>query len=501
MPKPAKGELTWTAEGPVARITLQGRERESYLLSACRKPAEAEERRTLLASIAQRFRRVGVIGTREARELLKTIASAPPALLPAALQVAGELAGGVIAPGERSKAPKFRDVGKDWTSGELHKLYPDHVGSKDADLDGTRLGELYDIDLGGIALGDVPVDEFTLDHGLEAMRKLPARAKRPATRKQYAQLLNRVLALAVYPCRYIAANPLPKGFVPKVGKPPAFTYLYPNEDAALLAKRPLPLCRRMLWGFLSREGCRSGEAVALRVGIDVDLERGAVRLDKNKTDDARAWALDSGVVRALKAYVELRKAKRGDYLFVDEDGRPFENDKLAEKLRADLKAAEVDRVELHEDGENTRKMRAHDLRGTFVTLSLANGRTEAWVQDRTGHTTSAMLNRYRRAARSASELGLGALRPLDTAIPELRLPSDYPANELSGEHDEDEVSRIVHQAEVAEPADAADSKSVSRKGVRVQVSPSARKRARCNCRRGGREGCRLTCGFSSGSCG
>ncbi|HMI83066.1 MAG TPA: DNA integration/recombination/inversion protein, partial [Polyangiaceae bacterium] len=64
-------------------------------------------------------------------------------------------------------------------------------------------------------------------------------------------------------------------------------------------------------------------------------------------------------------------------------------------------------------------LRAHDLRGTFVTLSLANGKTETWLMDRTEHTTSAMLNRYRPAARSASELGLGPLLPLSAAIPEI----------------------------------------------------------------------------------
>jgi integrase len=79
-------------------------------------------------------------------------------------------------------------------------------------------------------------------------------------------------------------------------------------------------------------------------------------------------------------------------------------------------------------------MRVHDLRGTFVTLSLANGRTETWVQDRTGHTPSAMLNRYRRAARSATELGLGPLRPLQLALPELRLPSDYRESTDTGRH-------------------------------------------------------------------
>src|SRR5882672_3426670 len=67
------------------------------------------------------------------------------------------------------------------------------------------------------------------------------------------------------------------------------------------------------------------------------------------------------------------------------------------------------------------RLRAHDLRGTFVTLSLANGKTETWVMDRTGHQSSGMVNEYRQAARSAAELNLGPLAPLDEAIPELAL--------------------------------------------------------------------------------
>lgn len=62
----------------------------------------------------------------------------------------------------------------------------------------------------------------------------------------------------------------------------------------------------------------------------------------------------------------------------------------------------------------------HGLRRTFVTLALANGRYEAWVQDRTGHRSSVMVNRYRRAARSVTELGLGWLAPLCEASPELK---------------------------------------------------------------------------------
>jgi integrase len=65
-------------------------------------------------------------------------------------------------------------------------------------------------------------------------------------------------------------------------------------------------------------------------------------------------------------------------------------------------------------------LRAHDLRATFVTISLAQGKSETWVTDRTGHKSSIMLYRYKRAARTHAEAELGALAPLHEAIPELR---------------------------------------------------------------------------------
>ncbi len=331
----------------------------------------------------------------------------------------------------------FATLAGKWTDGSLAREYPDHVGKKKtADLDEARVQWICWVAIApGLKFGDLPLSAVTLDHAQTVMRNLPNTTKKPATRRQYAQVIHRVLELAVFPCRLLEASPLPRGFMPKIGKSPKYPYLYPLEDAALLGHAPTPLGRRVLCGFLSREGCRSGEAVALQIGVDVDLELGTVRLDVNKTDDPRAWALDAGVARALRAYVKLRGAKRGDFLFVDEDGQPFDHDKLAGQLRADLEAAGVDRHELFNAGENTGKLRAHDLRGTFVTLNLANGKTETWISDRTGHGSSIMINRYRRSARTAAELGLGPLHQLDAAIPELAAiaaqggPESGPASE------------------------------------------------------------------------
>ena len=313
----------------------------------------------------------------------------------------------------------FRQLGEHWTSGKLHREFPDHVKGKDGAQDASRLAKLCAIDVGGIALGDVPLAHFTIDHAERAMAQLPGSAKRPGSRRQYVQVLHRVLVLAVYPCRLIPANPLPKGFVPKSGKPPAYPYLYPAEDEALMGGAgKVPLSRRVLFGFLAREGCRIGEAAALTFA-DLDLERGAVTLDENKTDDARAWALDPGVVVALRAWRAQRGAESTDRVFVDEHGRPLPSESLADVLRADLQAVGVDRKELLTAGTNRQPLRVHDLRGTFITLSLANGKTETWVADRTGHTSSNMINRYRRAARSAGELELGPLLPLEQVVPEL----------------------------------------------------------------------------------
>jgi hypothetical protein len=226
--------------------------------------------------------------------------------------------------------------------------------------------------------------------------------------------------------RLIKVSPIPRGFLPKLGPGKAKGWLYPSEDRTLLASPAVPLAWRVLYGFLHREGPRFSEAAALDLA-DVDLERGAVKLDENKTDDPRAWALSPGVAPTLAAWIAHREKATGKRLartaplFVDEKGARVTGDgiDLAKQFRAHLGAAGIDRAELFERTASRVHIRLHDTRATFVTISLANGRSETWVADRTGHRSSTMINKYRRAARTAEELGLGELARLDAAIPEL----------------------------------------------------------------------------------
>jgi integrase len=262
----------------------------------------------------------------------------------------------------------------------------------------------------GGKFGDLPIAELRLEHCERVMSALPRELSR-SSRRHTGQVMHRVLGLAVYPLRLIVANPLPRGFLPKQGSTRAKSYLFPDEDRQLLSCVDVPLDHRMLYGFLAREGMRKSEALRL-TWRDLNLARGMVRLDSNKTDEPRAWALSLDVVRAL----QLWRVMRPETTLVFDVSQPA---RLALAFRKHLQLAHVHRTELFEKTKLRLPIRLHDLRATFVTVHLAHGKSETWIADRTGHKSSQMINTYRRQARTWVELGIDALAPLDAAVPEL----------------------------------------------------------------------------------
>jgi integrase len=235
----------------------------------------------------------------------------------------------------RQGAVTFRRLGERWTSGELARQYPDHVKAKRSAYDDRCRLEKHVYP----HVGAVPIDGFELDHAEKVMSKLPSDPSAATTRRHVAQLMTRILGMAVFPLRLIKASPIPRGFLPKPAPAKALPYLYPDEDRALMGCVDVAFCWRIFYGFLDREGPRTSEVIGL-VLDDVDLVRGAVTLDTNKTDDPRACALLPGNVRALRPMVALRERAlgrklRGDEpVFVDEDGGPIQDQHLADRLRA-----------------------------------------------------------------------------------------------------------------------------------------------------------------------
>ena len=291
-------------------------------------------------------------------------------------------------------------------------VYADPVTKRELDFYNPFPGSLVPFQ---IALRD-----FSVAHAKQGMAAIPD-GRLPATRRHYAELISRVLGLAAWPCEIIARPPLPRGFLPRVGKRPAFDYLRPNEDVQLLACTAIPFNDRLLYGVLAREGLRLGEARWLR-WRHLDLAHGVLRLDTSKTGESRVWALSEDVARTFQA-IGLGHHP-DDPVFPGTDnvsGRKVAGGRKAAALfREHLTLAGIDRVELFERSKHRRPIRVHDLRATFITVGLAQGRSEAWICDRTGHRSSQMVNAYRRAARTATELGLGPLLPLDECLPELR---------------------------------------------------------------------------------
>jgi integrase len=239
-----------------------------------------------------------------------------------------------------------------------------------------------------------------------------------ASRRHVAQLLVRLIHLATYPPRLRAASPIPRGWLPKLRKKVNYPILLPAEDAALLRETAIPVNRRLIYGFLHREGLRRGDAERMR-WRQIDLAFGTLRIESDKTDHGRMFLLDPGVTAALNAWRTLKGGVGfDDLVFTDAEGKLPDMDHLTAQLRRDLQTAGVTRRELFEAHGNWGRLNVHTLRHSYVTRSLARGVPEDTVRQRTGHLSNE-LRRYREFANSIAELKLEDLLPLNEAIPEL----------------------------------------------------------------------------------
>ncbi len=323
--------------------------------------------------------------------------------------------------GTISEHMTFRQLGEMWTTGKLAGQFPWYVkAKKSADDDESRL-RLYVY----AHLGDVPLREFAPPGGLALAQRVMAALPSPdefsqASARHVAQTIHRVLGLAVYPLQILPVHPLPRGFLPKPSKDKAKTYVYPDEDVRLMRCTAVPLVERLFYGFLAREGSRVGEVRAVQL-YEFDLDHGWGHLDETKNGKPKDWPLHQGTVVALKRYRDRLMGSKHPHahVFAKEDGSLLDEYALAENLRDRLKLAGVQRPQLYLRNEHRLALRAHDLRASFVTVALANGKTESWVADRTGHLSSQMINRYKRWARGHQEQNLGDWVPLCDAIPEL----------------------------------------------------------------------------------
>lgn len=454
-----------------ARVSVGGKQK-SKLLPLATDEASALARAAVLASLVAMLREAEQ--TEYVETTIKKAAAATDAQLARIVETVHGICAGVLVPKRAAAgspvASRFRDVARAWTSGDLAKKYPDHVKAKrTADGDAYTLAHVVEVDVGGAKFGDLPLPAIRLEHVDAVMASLPA-ALQPATRRQYLQAIRKVLGYGVAPLRLLTANIITKEHMPRAHRKLAKGQLRPAEEASVCGCTKAPLLDRLVLGFCHREGTRTGEAVALE-WTDINLALGTVDLDENKTDEPRTWVLGDDVRRALEAWRKRNPEAR--YVFGGD--APHNVHKLAERLRRYIGAeyANVARSELLERSAARIPLRAHDTRGAFITRALACGQTETWVTDRTGHKSSQMVYNYKQTARTEAALGLGWWAPMDRAIPELaaEVAADPKGTSQGGGSNPLES---LDKGRSGGMADAPDSKSGSRKGVWVQVPPSAR---------------------------
>jgi integrase len=402
-----------------ARVTVAPQRRQEVSLSWAASLDLAQERAHALQGLVNRLREAGEDTWID--KVLEIGAPADPGKLAELTGYVDEIVKGKIVRADNPAGPvTFKSFAERWTTGDLAALYPDHIEVKASVVDDVeRLTKHVYPHVGGVALA-----MFTREHADSVMAKLSPALKR-GTRRQVAQLINRILNLAAFTSA-IKASPLPRGWLPKAPKPEATAKesLLPSEEAKLLAGRNavgvvvVPLAYRVAYAFLHREGMRKGEAARL-TWADVDLVKGLVSLDENKTDRPRSWVLNPGVLRVLERWKNLApKTKAGDPVVPG-----IEWDKLAPHYRAHCEAVGIDRARLFQVKANKLRLRAHDMRAFFITAGMFAGRDALWITDRSGHTTLGMLRTYERDVRRWRELEEA---PVDaaTAIPELAGSAD-----------------------------------------------------------------------------
>lgn len=327
--------------------------------------------------------------------------------------------------------PTFKQLADLWTSGALHRQFPDDVLDSDHRDNIYRLNKhIFPFMFDGQKVENLPLPEFTIDVADAIANAIPTRG----TRKKVKQIIRYLMNKATYPCRFIAQSPIPPGWVPKDGKTPKGAFLYPSECDLLLQCKRIPLVRRLCLGLAVHEGPRRSKILSLRWNqIEpsvADPSKLKLSLPGKPNKPGASFLLNDGTAEALRRWKTICTSKK--WVFPAEmvpgsrrtnRGKHMVWGDSAASLRKALGWAGIQRTSLVDPPEGHARLVAHDLRATYVTLARLRGELDESIMRRTGHTQRNTLERYDHAFGEMKELQeLGKtfeLTPLCDAIPEL----------------------------------------------------------------------------------
>jgi hypothetical protein len=116
-------------------------------------------------------------------------------------------------------------------------------------------------------------------------------------------------------------------------------------------------------------------------------------------------------------------------------------------LRKHLEAADVGRAALFRNDATCKRLRFHDLRGTGLTWMAIRGDDPLKIQQRAGHTSFEMPQKYIRTAEAVGEV-IGAVFP---SLPACLLSA---ANGLANRPSDPQAVDLIVEASGIEPESA-----------------------------------------------
>ena len=148
--------------------------------------------------------------------------------------------------------------------------------------------------------------------------------------------------------------------------------------------------RRILIATFVYAGLRLGEALALH-WEDINLEAGAIRVRKAKTDaGVRTVNLLPVLRKELLAYKETLEEPRDVLLFGTRKGRPLAPSNVRLKILAPATQRASTRLEREGLPPLPTGITPHSLRRTFASLLFALGEPPPYVMSQMGHTTAGL---------------------------------------------------------------------------------------------------------------
>jgi integrase len=197
--------------------------------------------------------------------------------------------------------------------------------------------------------------------------------------------------------------------------------IYPNEFLALVSCEALPVDFRRLYALATYLFLRGGELKAL-TWSDIDIERGIVsvrrsydrttgRIKQTKTGNKgmRRFAIEPELLTLLRA---MHDDANGEGPVVNMRQQKW----WAADLRKHLELAGITREALFSTDDTRKRLRFHDLRGTGLTWMAIRGDDPLKIQQRAGHRTFEMTQKYIRTAEAVGQVIGEVFPPLPESL-------------------------------------------------------------------------------------